>query len=149
MKLCLRGATHLQKASSLRKAMKTIEQSTETMNPAHLHVTMRHSCHTWNRESMKLQDLKRHVTNLLCWVYMCKLLQDNLQTTVRRKRLFCLQLVFIEKPALKSLWIVMLLFRDLLTQECFLLIPFLLHFVFIFVFSEWTLICVIILVLFS
>lgn len=31
---------------------------------------------------------------------MYKLLQDNLQTTVRRKRLFCLQLVFmsIEKP---------------------------------------------------
>lgn len=40
MKLCLRGATHLQKTSSLRKAIKTIKKSTETMNPAHLHVTM-------------------------------------------------------------------------------------------------------------
>ena len=41
MWLCLRGATHLQKASSVRMAMESIKQSTETMiYPAHLHVTM-------------------------------------------------------------------------------------------------------------
>ena len=31
---------HLQKASLLGKAMKTIKRSTETINAAHLHVTM-------------------------------------------------------------------------------------------------------------